>query len=164
MRSFGFPHAVGLALILGAVVRAAVYEVAQQNPRSTDEGPGTVGQPWKTIARAAATVGQGDVVVIRGGVYREGVLLKASGTAGAPIRFEAAPGEQVLLTGADQLTGWRKAGAARPIYSVNWPHKLIRKKATPEVLCRALCSERGTEEVSLLPARRPRGAAPTQSP
>ncbi len=79
MRLFGFPHAVGLALILGAVVRAAVHEVAQQHPRATDEGPGTVGQPWKTIARAAATVGQGDVVVIRGGVCREGVLVKASG-------------------------------------------------------------------------------------
>ncbi len=118
-------HLVSLALALGTVVRAATYEVAQQHPQASDDGPGSAARPWKTISKAAETAGPGDLVVIRGGVYRERVVAKTSGTAQAPIRFEAAPGEHVLLTGADRLTGWRKAEEARPIYRVDWPHKFI---------------------------------------
>jgi hypothetical protein len=116
---------VGLALALGSALQAATYEVAQQNPQASDEGPGTVERPWKTIAKAAEKMGPGDVVVIRGGVYRERVVVKTSGTAQAPICFEAAPGEHVILTGADRLTGWQRADEARPIYSTAWPHKFI---------------------------------------
>jgi hypothetical protein len=42
-----------------------------------------------------------------------------------PIRFEAAAGEHVLLTGADRLTDWRKVDEARPIYRLAWPHRFI---------------------------------------
>jgi hypothetical protein len=118
-------HATGLALALGSALQAATYEVAQQNPQASDDAPGTAERPWKTITQAAEKAGPGDVVVIRGGVYRERVLAKASGTAQAPIRFEAGPGEHVVLTGADRLTGWRKADDGRPIYSVVWPHTFI---------------------------------------
>jgi parallel beta-helix repeat protein len=125
MISLGSYHAAGLALALGSTLQAATYEVAQQNPHASDDGPGTAARPWKTFAKAAEKAGPGDVVVIRDGVYRERVLAKTSGTAQAPIRFEAAPGEHVVLTGADRLTGWRKADEARPIYSTTWPHKFI---------------------------------------
>jgi hypothetical protein len=118
-------HAVSLALALGSALQAATYEVAQQNPQANDDGPGTGERPWKTVARAAETASPGDVVVIRGGVYRERLLVKTSGTAQAPIRFEAAAGEQVVLTGSDRLTGWRKADEVRPIYSVAWRYKFI---------------------------------------
>jgi len=57
-------------------------------------------------------------VVVRDGIYREQVVVKQNGTAQAPTLFEAAPGAQVVLTGADQLTGWQKAGGAQPIYHV----------------------------------------------
>ena len=103
------------SLALASVLHAATYEVAQQNPQASDDAPGTAERPWKTITRAAEKAGPGDVVVIRGGVYRERVVVKTSGTAEAPIRFEAAPGEQVVVTGADRLTGWQKADEARPI-------------------------------------------------
>jgi hypothetical protein len=125
MRSLRFYHAVSLALALGSSVRAATYEVAQQNPQSSDAAPGTTERPWKTLARATETAGAGDTVLIRGGTYRERVVVKASGTAQAPIRFEAAPGEHVVLTGADRLTGWQKADEARPICRVPWPHRFI---------------------------------------
>lgn len=118
-------HAASLALALGSTLPAATYEVAQQNPQSSDDALGTADRPWKTITQAAGKAGPGDVVVIRGGVYRERVLVKTSGTARAPIRFEAAPGEHVVVTGADRLTGWRKADDARPIYRVAWPHRFI---------------------------------------
>jgi len=114
-----------LVLLLGSTGLGATYEVAQRNPKATDEGPGTTERPWKTLAAAAAKVRAGDAVVIRGGIYRERVLVKASGTAEAPIRFEAAPGERVVVSGADPLSGWQKAEAARPIYNTAWPHKFI---------------------------------------
>ncbi len=102
-------RAAGLAFALVASVQAANYEVAQLNPRADDAAPGTLERPWKTLAKAAGTVRPGDMVVIRGGIYRERVVLKTSGTAQVPIRFVAAPGERVVVTGADRLTGWRRA-------------------------------------------------------
>ncbi|MCZ7638071.1 MAG: right-handed parallel beta-helix repeat-containing protein [Verrucomicrobia bacterium] len=111
--------------MLACFGQTATYEVAQRHPQASDEAPGTAERPWKTIGRAAAAAGPGDLVVIRGGVYRERVLVKASGTAEAPLRFEAAPGEHVLLTGADRLTGWRRQDESRPVYSVAWPHRFI---------------------------------------
>ena len=127
MRSSRSDRGVGLALALtlGSALQAITYEVAQQNPQASDDGPGTADRPWQTIAKAAEKVVPGDVIVVRGGVYRERVLVKTSGTPQAPIRFEAAPGEQVVLTGADRLTGWRKADEARPTYRVAWRHRFI---------------------------------------
>lgn len=102
---------------------AATYEVAQRHPQASDDGPGTRERPWQTLAKAAASVGPGDTVLIRGGVYRERLLIKASGSSEAPIRFEAAPGEFVVLTGADRLTGWQRNDPDRPAYTIPWPHR-----------------------------------------
>jgi len=52
----------------------------------------------------------GDSAVIHAGVYREHVRPGRSGTASAPITYRAAPGEEVVLTGADVITGWTNAG------------------------------------------------------
>ena len=106
-------------------LHATTYEVAQQHPQASDDAPGTAERPWKTIAKAAEKAGPGDVVVLRGGVYRERVVLRTSGTAQAPIQFEAAPGEEVVVTGADLLSGWQQADETRPIFRVPWPHKFI---------------------------------------
>jgi parallel beta-helix repeat protein len=122
---FRFYLDLSLALMLAASLAAATHEVAQQHPRASDDASGTADRPWKSITKAAEKAAGGDVVVIRGGVYRERVLARKSGTAQAPIRFEAAPGEHVVVTGADRLTGWRKADDTRPIYSLPWPHTFI---------------------------------------
>jgi parallel beta-helix repeat protein len=117
--------AIGLALTLGSSVLAATYEVAQRHPHASDDGPGTSLQPWKSLGKAAAQVDPGDIVLVRGGIYREQVVVKSNGTAEKPIRFEAAPGEHVVVTGADRLTGWRKPAEGPPIYTAAWPHKFI---------------------------------------
>ena len=62
-------------------------------------------------------------MTVHGGVYREHVVLKASGTEQTPIRFEASPGEYVVVTGADRLTDWRKDDAGRSIYRGVRPHR-----------------------------------------
>jgi hypothetical protein len=43
------------------------------------------------------------------------IQVQTNGTAPTPIRFEAASGAHVVLTGADWLTDWRRADEARPI-------------------------------------------------
>ena len=57
-----------------------------------DKWPGTKEKPFKTINAAAARVLPGDVVTVRGGTYRERVVIKRSGAAGKPIIFRGAPG------------------------------------------------------------------------
>jgi hypothetical protein len=106
-------------------VAAATYEVAQLHPQASDDGDGTSEHPWKTINRAPGKVGAGDKVINCDGIYREQVVVKQNGTAQAPILFEAAPGAQVVATGADVLTGWQKEAGSRPIYHVPWTDRFI---------------------------------------
>ncbi len=64
-----------------------------------DANAGTKAAPWRTIQHAADTVGPGDTVLIRGGVYQETVTINVSGTAGSPITFQNYPGETAVLDG-----------------------------------------------------------------
>ena len=113
-------------LIVSAIsVSGAIYEVAQRNPKASDDGDGSADRPWKSIAKAVEKVVAGDKVIIRDGIYRESVVVKSSGTAEAPIVFESAPGAHVVITGADRLTEWRKVEGGRPIYQVAWTNRFI---------------------------------------
>ena len=78
---------------------------------------GSEAQPLRTIGRAAALVQPGDVVRIHAGVYRESVVIKQSGTKEQPIRFEAVPKANVVVTGADLLTGWRRETGEDDLFS-----------------------------------------------
>jgi hypothetical protein len=66
------------------------------------------GVPFKTIGAAAAEVRPGETILVKGGVYREHVLLTRSGAPGQRITLRAAPGERVVISGAEPITGWRK--------------------------------------------------------
>jgi parallel beta-helix repeat protein len=72
--------------------------VDQANPKCTDGGPGSVGQPFCTIAAGASAVA-GQTVVVASGTYMEDVTPTKSGSLGAPIVFTAAPGAAVTITG-----------------------------------------------------------------
>ena len=86
---------------------------------------GVDGKQFRTISEAAAVVQPGDTVVIHGGVYRETVTIEKSGTALHPIRFIAAPGERVVVTGADRITDWKRESENQSIYSTAWDHDFI---------------------------------------
>jgi parallel beta-helix repeat protein len=85
---------------------AADLVVDQRNPKASDQNPGTKQKPLKTIQAAASRVKAGDKVTIHAGEYRETVIIKASGTPQAPIVFEAAPNETVVIKGSDVIKGW----------------------------------------------------------
>ena len=72
----------------------------------SDLGAGTLAAPFRTIQRAASVAQPGDTVLIRGGVYRETVVPAHSGTQNAPITFAAYKGEDVIVSGADPISGW----------------------------------------------------------
>jgi hypothetical protein len=81
---------------------------------------------FRTIGDAARTVRAGDVVLIHSGTYRESVKVEASGTAGQPIRFQAAPAANVIVTGADRLLDWKAETEPRGnLFSAPWPHRFI---------------------------------------
>ena len=71
----------------------------------------------RTISKAAASAGPGDTVVIHSGVYRETVTIERSGTKDSPIRFETAPGEVAVVTGADAIARWKREPGGENIYT-----------------------------------------------
>ena len=65
-----------------------------------DAASGSESAPWATLQHAADAVSPGATVEVRGGTYAQRVSFHVSGTPGAPITFEAAPGESVVLDGS----------------------------------------------------------------
>ena len=65
----------------------------------SDSGPGTQDQPFCTISEAASVATAGQTVLVSSGTYPENVT-PHSGTSGAPITFQAAPGATAIITGA----------------------------------------------------------------
>ena len=104
---------------------AATYVVNRRHPQAGDENAGTAEEPFKTIGRAAQAVRAGDTVIIRGGVYRESVAVEASGTADRPITFAAGAADRVIVTGADEITDWRREKDEGNVFSAPWPHRFI---------------------------------------
>ncbi len=67
-------------------------------------GDGSIGNPWKTIQKAANTLTAGDTVYIRAGTYPEQVIPLNSGSAGNYITYAAYPGETVTVDGSSALS------------------------------------------------------------
>ncbi len=79
----------------------------------------------RTISEAATRAEPGDTVVIHDGIYRETVTVEKSGTAEKPIRFLAAPGENVIITGADEIREWSKEPGDERVFSAPWSHHFV---------------------------------------
>lgn len=78
-------------------IAGATYYVATTGD---DGDPGSFEAPWRTVQYAVESVGPGDVVLIRGGIYHESVVSAVAGEEAAPIVIAAYPGEHPLLDGA----------------------------------------------------------------
>ena len=78
---------------------AAEYYVDAENG-DNQSGDGSLNNPWQTIQHAADTMNEGDLCIIREGVYRETVIPKHNQT------FQSFEGEYVLITGCDIVTDW----------------------------------------------------------
>lgn len=104
-----------LVALSGAVACAADYFVAVDG---SDLAKGTREAPWATVTHAFTRVVPGDTVMLRGGIYRQQILLDgktgtASGILGQPITLRSAPGEQAsiyLSRPFNRPEDWQPAG------------------------------------------------------
>jgi alpha-L-arabinofuranosidase len=79
------------------------------SPQGNDHNTGSPSRPLKTISAAAALAQAGDVITVHEGVYRERIAPPRGGLSDAKrIVYQAAPGEQVVITGAEIATGWSR--------------------------------------------------------
>jgi hypothetical protein len=100
------------------------------NPKASDENPGTLERPWRTLQRGVRDLEPGDALLIKQGTYRESIVLTKSGTPEARILISAAPGEEVIVSGGVLVTGWReyetlkaprlRIKASTPINPTDW--------------------------------------------
>lgn len=93
-----------LVLALGALPGVArEYYVS---PEGSDANDGADSRPLQTIQAAAGRMVPGDICYVKSGIYSETVAFPADGEAGSPIRLQAFPGDEVIVTAADPVTGW----------------------------------------------------------
>ncbi len=88
-------------LILGVLLFAgfgfgAGYYVSKSG---NDSNPGSEGQPWLTIQKAANIASAGDTVYIKSGTYNERVIVRNSGSSGNYITFKAYSTDTVTIDG-----------------------------------------------------------------
>lgn len=83
------------------IVLAETYYVATDG---SNRNTGTVSEPWKTIQYAANQVEPGDVVSVRGGIYRETIDFKRGGTEDAWITFQAFEEEDVEIRWSKEMS------------------------------------------------------------
>jgi parallel beta-helix repeat protein len=70
----------------GAQAQASAYYVSTSG---NDSNPGTSDKPWRTIQKAADSIGPGDEVLVNAGSYAERVTVNKSGTSDSQITFRA---------------------------------------------------------------------------
>jgi hypothetical protein len=109
--------------VMMALTGWASAKVLHVSPQPLAQLP--VDQQARTITAAVRGLAAGDTVIIHGGTYRETVVVDASGTPENPIVIEAAPAEQVVVTGADLLTDWQREDEKQRVFSTAWPHRFV---------------------------------------
>ena len=99
---------VALSWLLTGSVQAADYyvDIDSRGGPCDDAGPGTKSAPWRTLARATRQeeprAQPGDTIWVRGGVYRETVVLRIGGAPGRPLAIRAFRDEKPVLDGDGQ--------------------------------------------------------------
>lgn len=80
------------------------------DPSGSDESPGTLGSPWRTIQHAVDSAGAGDTILVREGTYAEAVGIASGGSSGSPLAISAYSGESpVLVGGGSEWAGFQFA-------------------------------------------------------
>ncbi|MEH7749578.1 DUF1565 domain-containing protein, partial [Neobacillus drentensis] len=80
----------------GAKQGTAYYVAANGN----DKHPGTKQKPFRTLKKAASIAKAGTTVYMRGGTYKEKLIVRHSGTKKAPVVFQAYGKEKPVISGA----------------------------------------------------------------
>jgi len=89
----------------------------------SDNAPGTVDAPFKSIQVAVNNAKPGDKIFIRGGIYRENILI--AGPNKTNISLFAFNNEKAVLKGSDLLTTWLRAGRYWKKYVAVQPQQVM---------------------------------------
>jgi hypothetical protein len=102
-------RAVNITIAVVETSGSGTFTYYVDSVTGSDANPGTIAQPWKTIAKVnAAKLQPGQSVGFkRGGLWRETLQPKQSGTAGNPITFGAyGTGDQPSINGSDIVSNF----------------------------------------------------------
>ncbi len=75
------------------------------SPAGSDANAGTLSAPFATVGKALAVAPSGATIVLRGGTYRESLMMKR------PVTLQAYPHEQPWIVGSDLVTGFTPNGS-----------------------------------------------------
>lgn len=93
-------------LAIAVTLHATEFHVAISG---NDSNAGTKDSPFRTIQHAADLAQPGDVITVHHGIYRERINPPRGGTSDSNrIVYQAAPGEQVEITGSEVAKNWTK--------------------------------------------------------
>ena len=107
-------------LILLALIQFHVYSKdIYVSKTGNDSNAGTEISPYLTISKAASIAVAGDIVYIKAGTYEETLSPANSGSAGNPIIFKSFPGDKVIITAMQALSGWTQSSGS--IYKTTIP-------------------------------------------
>lgn len=113
------PQQVDFPLVAPSHLPLPVAQVYYVSPQGADDHPGSVEQPWKTLAHAVDHLQAGDTLVLRAGTYYEQNTLSLIGRKDAPITLRSYPGEQAILSGAIPLFEQQPGQAWEPVTGSN---------------------------------------------
>ncbi len=93
-------------LVFALAAQATEFHVATNG---ADANPGTKQSPFRTIQHAANLAQPGDVITVHAGIYRERINPPRGGASDTKrIVYQAAPGEKVVITGAEPACNWTR--------------------------------------------------------
>lgn len=91
------------------------------DPAGDDSGPGTIDRPFATLDRARQA---GTVITLRGGTYRLAAPLSLT-AADSGVVYQAHEGEEVVISGGRQVTGW--SGGEDGVHTASVPGLATRQ-------------------------------------
>ncbi|MGY6649713.1 right-handed parallel beta-helix repeat-containing protein [Wenyingzhuangia sp. IMCC45574] len=91
-----------------------------------DSNDGSESNPYLTISKAASIAVAGDIVYIKEGTYEETLTPANSGTSGNPIIFQSYPGDRVIISAMQALSGWTKDTGA--VYKTTIPFTTLNQE------------------------------------
>ena len=105
----GFPWRIWTPgpVVVAPSATGKTYYVDGANGNDTNTGL-SLTAAFKTIKKTLSLIAAGDTVLIKAGLYREGINLSSSpsGTAAKPITYGSYGDGEVILDGSPKVTGW----------------------------------------------------------
>jgi hypothetical protein len=112
---------------VGGLEYPNVYYIDPRHPAATDDPPwGYPAVPLASLTKACEVAQPGETIVLRGGLYRTTLR-----PANAGVTFRAMKGENVIISGADLIEGWRRESGGSWSAPLSAPPKRLLRDGQP---------------------------------